>query len=105
MSLQIHDTLTRRKRTFEPLAPGKVGIYLCGVTVYDLPHVGHATRHEPEADPQPGVQHQNNFVVGNSQKIGEVLRGRARRGQCFRGRQFQPLVWSRRRLRWTLRLS
>ncbi|MEM6562768.1 MAG: cysteine--tRNA ligase [Planctomycetota bacterium] len=41
MSLRIYNTLTRRKETFEPVEPGKVGMYLCGPTVYKPPHVGH----------------------------------------------------------------
>ena len=40
--LKIHNTLTREKRTFQPLQPGKVGVYVCGVTVYDYCHIGHA---------------------------------------------------------------
>ena len=40
--LQIYNTLTRQKETFAPLVPGKVGLYVCGVTVYDLCHIGHA---------------------------------------------------------------
>lgn len=40
--LQIYNTLTRQKETFKPLVPGKVGLYVCGVTVYDLCHIGHA---------------------------------------------------------------
>ena len=40
--LHIYDTLTRSKRPFEPLQEGKVGIYVCGITVYDLCHMGHA---------------------------------------------------------------
>jgi len=42
MPLTIHNTLTRSLETFEPLRPGRVGMYTCGVTVYDLCHVGHA---------------------------------------------------------------
>ena len=42
MALVIYNSLTRRKEEFTPLTPGKVGIYVCGVTVYDDPHVGHA---------------------------------------------------------------
>lgn len=42
MSLQIYNTLTRRKETFKPLVPGKVGMYVCGMTVYDYCHLGHA---------------------------------------------------------------
>jgi len=41
-ALKIYNTLTRRKETFEPLRPDRVGMYVCGVTVYDLCHVGHA---------------------------------------------------------------
>lgn len=42
MALKIYNTLTRRKEEFVPLYPGEVRIYSCGVTVYDLCHVGHA---------------------------------------------------------------
>jgi cysteinyl-tRNA synthetase len=42
MTLSIHNTLTRRLETFEPLQPGRVGMYVCGITVYDLCHMGHA---------------------------------------------------------------
>jgi cysteinyl-tRNA synthetase len=42
MPLRIHNTLTKQKEEFVPLRPGKVGMYVCGVTVYDLCHVGHA---------------------------------------------------------------
>jgi len=42
MSLYVYNSLTRRKERFEPLVPGKVGMYVCGVTVYDYCHVGHA---------------------------------------------------------------
>ncbi|MEY3758375.1 MAG: hypothetical protein RLZZ263_1529, partial [Cyanobacteriota bacterium] len=40
--LRLTNTLTRRTEAFEPLEPGKVSIYCCGVTVYDLCHLGHA---------------------------------------------------------------
>ncbi len=42
MSLQVYNTLTRRKEPFETLEPGKVRMYVCGPTVYDHAHVGHA---------------------------------------------------------------
>ncbi len=42
MTLRVYNTLTRRKELFESLAPGKVGIYLCGPTVYKPSHIGHA---------------------------------------------------------------
>ena len=40
MSLRLHDTLTRSLRSFEPLRPGRVGIYGCGPTVYGRAHIG-----------------------------------------------------------------
>ncbi|BDG06182.1 cysteine--tRNA ligase [Anaeromyxobacter oryzae] len=42
MSIQIHDTLTNGKRELVPLEPGKVRLYVCGPTVYDFAHLGHA---------------------------------------------------------------
>jgi cysteinyl-tRNA synthetase len=42
MSLRIHNTLTKRSEPFEPLQPGHVRMYVCGMTVYDLCHLGHA---------------------------------------------------------------
>jgi cysteinyl-tRNA synthetase len=42
MSLRIHDTREKRKIDFAPMVPGKIGLYACGITVYDLCHVGHA---------------------------------------------------------------
>src|SRR3954470_11467404 len=41
MSLRVYNTLTKKKELFEPVRPGKVGIYLCGPTVYKSPHIGH----------------------------------------------------------------
>jgi len=40
--LKIHNSLTRKKEIFKPIEPGKVKIYVCGMTVYDLCHLGHA---------------------------------------------------------------
>ncbi|MDO8811018.1 MAG: cysteine--tRNA ligase [Gallionella sp.] len=40
--LKIYNTLTRDKREFTPIVPGKVGMYVCGMTVYDYCHLGHA---------------------------------------------------------------
>ena len=40
--LQIFNTLTRQKETFTPIEPGKVKLYVCGMTVYDFCHIGHA---------------------------------------------------------------
>jgi cysteinyl-tRNA synthetase len=41
MSLRVYNTLTREKETFQPVTPGKVKMYVCGMTVYKPPHIGH----------------------------------------------------------------
>jgi len=41
-ALQVYNSLSRQKETFQPLEADKVGMYVCGVTVYDQCHVGHA---------------------------------------------------------------
>ncbi len=42
VSLYIYNSLSKKKELFEPLKAGKVGIYVCGPTVYDSCHIGHA---------------------------------------------------------------
>ena len=42
MALVLYNTQTKKKEPFEPLNSGRVGIYVCGVTVYDESHLGHA---------------------------------------------------------------
>ncbi|MFN7120659.1 MAG: cysteine--tRNA ligase [Hydrogenophaga sp.] len=42
MTLKIHNTLTRRLEEFQPIEPGHVRMYVCGMTIYDLCHIGHA---------------------------------------------------------------
>ncbi|MGP1955863.1 MAG: cysteine--tRNA ligase [Arsenophonus sp. NC-PY1-MAG3] len=39
--LKIYNTLSRQKEEFRPITPGKIGMYVCGVTIYDLCHIGH----------------------------------------------------------------
>ena len=41
MTLRVYDRVARTLREFQPLRPGKVGMYVCGMTVQDKPHVGH----------------------------------------------------------------
>jgi cysteinyl-tRNA synthetase len=41
-SLKIYNTFTRKKEQFIPRQPGKIGMYVCGMTVYDYCHIGHA---------------------------------------------------------------
>ena len=40
--LRIHNSLTGRKEELRPIVPGKIGMYVCGITVYDYCHIGHA---------------------------------------------------------------
>ena len=40
--MKLYNTLTRKCEDFQPLKPPKVSIYVCGPTVYDDPHIGHA---------------------------------------------------------------
>lgn len=40
--LSVYNTLTQQKEIFKPIHPGKIGIYVCGMTVYDYCHIGHA---------------------------------------------------------------
>src|SRR5512136_2453849 len=42
MPLRVYNTLSGGKEEFVPRRPGKVGMYVCGVTVYDFIHIGHA---------------------------------------------------------------
>lgn len=42
MNLKLYNSLTRKKEKFVPLVPNMVGMYVCGPTVYGMPHLGHA---------------------------------------------------------------
>ncbi|KAI9170145.1 hypothetical protein LWI28_023284 [Acer negundo] len=42
MELKLYNSMTQQKEIFTPKVPGKVGMYVCGVTAYDLSHLGHA---------------------------------------------------------------
>ena len=42
MDLKLYDTLTREKRSFKPIDPTRVRMYVCGPTVYDFAHIGNA---------------------------------------------------------------
>jgi cysteinyl-tRNA synthetase len=41
MTLRVYNTLSKTEELFNPIRPGKVGMYLCGPTVYKQPHIGH----------------------------------------------------------------
>ena len=40
--VKIFNTLTRKKENFVPISKNKIGMYVCGPTVYDFPHIGNA---------------------------------------------------------------
>ena len=42
MSLSLYNTLTNKKEVFKSIEPNMVGMYVCGITVYDHCHLGHA---------------------------------------------------------------
>jgi len=42
VQIQLYNTMKRQKEFFRPLVPGKVSMYVCGVTSYDYSHIGHA---------------------------------------------------------------
>ncbi len=42
MALQIFNSLTKSKQVFKPIVDGEIGLYVCGITVYDYCHIGHA---------------------------------------------------------------
>lgn len=42
LELQLYNSMTKEKEVFKPIVEGKVGMYICGVTSYDLSHIGHA---------------------------------------------------------------
>src|SRR3989344_348406 len=42
MTLKLYNTLTRKKEAFKPIKKNKVNMFVCGMTVYDYPHLGHA---------------------------------------------------------------
>ena len=41
MNITLYNTMTSKKEEFKPINEGKVGMYVCGVTVYDYTHIGH----------------------------------------------------------------
>ena len=42
VQIQLYNTMKRQKEVFRPIVPGKVSMYVCGVTSYDYSHIGHA---------------------------------------------------------------
>jgi cysteinyl-tRNA synthetase len=42
MELKLYNTMTQQKEVLIPITPGKIGLYVCGITAYDFSHIGHA---------------------------------------------------------------
>lgn len=42
VQIQLYNTMKKQKEVFQPIVPGKVSMYVCGVTTYDYSHIGHA---------------------------------------------------------------
>jgi cysteinyl-tRNA synthetase len=71
MTLQLYDTYTRQVRDFEPLKPGRVGLYACGLTVYDYAHIGNLRTYIFE-DILRRVLEFNGYEVEHVQNITDV---------------------------------
>ncbi|UCG24277.1 MAG: cysteine--tRNA ligase [Chloroflexota bacterium] len=71
MTLQLYDTYTRQVRDFEPLDPAKVGLYACGLTVYDYAHIGNLRTYIFE-DILRRVLEFNGYEVEHVQNITDV---------------------------------
>lgn len=69
--IMLFDTYTRRKREFIPLVPGNVGMYTCGPTVYDYPHIGNLRAYF-FADILRRVLEYNGFVVKQVMNVTDV---------------------------------
>ncbi|MCX6349908.1 MAG: hypothetical protein NTV79_10490 [Candidatus Aureabacteria bacterium] len=88
--IRVYNTLSRRKEVFTPIAPGEVRMYVCGVTVYDYCHLGHARCYVAFDAIRRYLQHRGYAVTGPGGG-GEVRPG-------VRRRHVPPERPSRRRL-------
>ena len=66
MPLRVWNTLTDRKEEFVPLQAGRLGMYVCGITVYDVSHVGHAYRNNIGGHLRIAFPITNNRLAGRS---------------------------------------
>src|SRR5579863_5359008 len=71
MTLALYDTWTRSVRPFEPLRPGRVGLYCCGPTVYDYAHIGNLRTYVFE-DVLRRVLAENGYEVEHVMNITDV---------------------------------
>lgn len=71
MDLYLTNTLTRKKEKFEPINAPKVGLYTCGMTVYDFAHIGHGRKYVTD-DILKRVLKVNGFKVNHVQNVTDV---------------------------------
>lgn len=71
MEIKLTNTMSRKKEVFSPLVPGKVGIYTCGPTVYDYPHIGNL-RAYVFADTLKRMFRANGYEVNHIMNITDV---------------------------------
>ena len=69
--MKFHNTLTKSKELFEPINPGKVGMYTCGPTVYDFAHIGNL-RSFVFSDTLRRVLERDGYEVRHIKKITDV---------------------------------
>ena len=71
MDLFFTNTLSRKKEKFEPIDPPNVGMYTCGMTVYDYAHIGHGRKYVTD-DILKRVLTVNGFKVNHVQNVTDV---------------------------------
>jgi cysteinyl-tRNA synthetase len=88
MSLRIYNTLSRALEEFAPMRPGHVGLYVCGITVYDLCHVGHARANVAFDLVQRWLKasgYEVNFVRNITDIEDKIIRRAVENGESVRG--------------------
>lgn len=70
-NVKLYNTLSRTIELFEPRSPGEVGLYACGLTVYDFTHLGHLRKYTLD-DVLVRVLRQQNFQVKHVQNVTDV---------------------------------
>jgi len=85
-ALKIHNSLTRQKEAFVPIKPGKVSMYVCGLTTYDYSHIGHArmfVAFDVVVRYLRFVGYQVNYVRNITDIDDKILRRAAENGEYF----------------------
>ncbi|KAL0785153.1 hypothetical protein Bca101_001399 [Brassica carinata] len=71
MELKLYNTYTQQKEVFRPINPGKVGLYVCGITAYDFSHIGHARAAVPFDVLYRNFTDVDNKIIERAKKNGE----------------------------------